>query len=224
MHGAACGTPRARSGDGIVARSRTPVATARRAWAGPMPRTRSAPTRTGPRTRCRTWQDVREMQDAREGHDQPGESRLREDQAAAALAALTDGLLVSAINAPAGAGQTRCWPRPPASGPRPGRAVIGITPSQSARNTLAAGAPGCTRRPVPGPPAGRRAPAGPHQPGTLPAIDEASMLSGPDLRPDRLRQGQRRQDHPGRDIASSRRSRTAAACPCSPIPSATPAG
>jgi conjugative relaxase-like TrwC/TraI family protein len=45
--------------------------------------------------------DARETQDARTG------SGLREDQAAATLAALTDGRLVSVINAPAGSGKTR---------------------------------------------------------------------------------------------------------------------
>jgi hypothetical protein len=65
---------------------------------------------------------------------------LREDQAAAALAVLTDGKRVSVINAPAGSGKThvlaaaaRAWE---AAGLGP---VIGITPSQSVRNTLAAG-------------------------------------------------------------------------------------
>jgi hypothetical protein len=67
-------------------------------------------------------------------------SGLREDQAAAALSVLTDGRRVSVINAPAGAGKTRvlaeiakAW-RGAGLGP-----VIGITASQSARNTLAAG-------------------------------------------------------------------------------------
>ena len=45
--------------------------------------------------------DTRAAPDARAG------SGLREDQAAAALAALTDGRLVSVINAPAGSGKTR---------------------------------------------------------------------------------------------------------------------
>ena len=45
--------------------------------------------------------DTRAARDARTG------SGLREDQAAAALAALTDGRLVSVINAPAGSGKTR---------------------------------------------------------------------------------------------------------------------
>jgi hypothetical protein len=69
---------------------------------------------------------------------------LREDQAAAALSVLTDGRRVSVINAPAGSGKTwvlaaagQAWA---AAGL--GR-VIGITPSQSARNTLAAGVPAC---------------------------------------------------------------------------------
>src|SRR5439155_2406747 len=44
---------------------------------------------------------TRDAQEARTG------SGLREDQAAAALAALTDGRLVSVLNAPAGAGKTR---------------------------------------------------------------------------------------------------------------------
>jgi ATP-dependent exoDNAse (exonuclease V) beta subunit len=55
---------------------------------------------------------------------------------------LTDGRRVSVINAPAGSGKTRvlaeaarAWT---AAGLGP---VIGITPSQSARNTLAAGVP-----------------------------------------------------------------------------------
>ncbi len=44
---------------------------------------------------------------------------LREDQAAA-LAVLADGRRVSVINAPAGSGKTRSWPRSPASGSRAG--------------------------------------------------------------------------------------------------------
>ena len=82
---------------------------------------------------------------ARGAQDAPGprtRTGLREDQAAAALAVLTDGRRVSVINAPAGAGKTwvlaaagQAWA---AAGI--GR-VIGITPSQSARNTLAARGP-----------------------------------------------------------------------------------
>ena len=64
---------------------------------------------------------------------------LREDQASAALAVLTDGRRMSVINAPAGSGKT--WVLAVAgqgwAAAGLGR-VIGITPSQSARNTLAA--------------------------------------------------------------------------------------
>jgi ATP-dependent exoDNAse (exonuclease V) alpha subunit len=92
---------------------------------------------------------------------------------------------VSVINASAGSGKTqvlaeaaRIWI---AAGMGP---VIGITPSQSARNTLAAGVPvsynaaqSLSHLP------GRRSARGPVPigPGTLPVVDEASMLSGPDL-------------------------------------------
>lgn len=58
---------------------------------------------------------------------------------------LTDGRRVSVINAPDGAGKTRVLAeigRSWAARPGLGR-VIGITPSQSARNTLAAGVPEC---------------------------------------------------------------------------------
>ncbi len=78
-------------------------------------------------------------EDANAPHTQSG---LCADQAAAAWSVLTDGKLVSVINAPAGSGKTRVlaeaariWE---AAGLGP---VIGITPSQSARNTLAAGVP-----------------------------------------------------------------------------------
>ena len=123
--------------------------------------------------------DARAAPDARTG------SGLREDQAAAALAALTDGRLVSVLNAPAGSGKTRVlaeaariWA---AAGLGP---VIGITPSQSARNTLAAGVPvSYNAAQFLGHLPGRRGARGPVRigPGTLLVIDEASMLSGPDL-------------------------------------------
>ena len=77
--------------------------------------------------------------------DAPGartRTGLRVDQAAAALSVLTDGRRVSVIDTPAGSGKTwvltaagRAWAEAGL-----GR-VIGITPSQSARNTLAAGVP-----------------------------------------------------------------------------------
>jgi ATP-dependent exoDNAse (exonuclease V) alpha subunit len=62
--------------------------------------------------------------------------------------------------------------------------VIGITPSQSARNTLAAGVPrSCNAAQFLGHLPGRRGARGPVRiaPGTLLIIDEASMLPGPDL-------------------------------------------
>ena len=117
---------------------------------------------------------------------------LRTDQAAAALSVLTDGQRVSVINAPAGSGKTRvltdtgrAWT---AAGLGP---VVGITASQSARNTLAAGVPeSVQRRPVPGPPARppRRPRPGRDRPGA-PAGHRRGLRHarpGPG-RPDRLR-------------------------------------
>ena len=127
-------------------------------------------------------QDPRGAQDAPSPRTRTG---LREDQAAAALAVLTDGRRVSVINAPAGAGKTwvlaaagRAWA---AAGL--GR-VIGITPSQSARNTLAAGVPeSYNTAQFLGHLPGRRGARGPVQlrPGDLVLIDEASMVATPDL-------------------------------------------
>ena len=112
---------------------------------------------------------TREAQDARDAQDTRTGSGLREDQAAAALAVLTDGRLVSVINAPAGAGKTRVLAEAARIWAEAGLGpVIGITPSQSARNTLAAGVPGVVqRRAVPGPPARppRRPRPGPDRPG-----------------------------------------------------------
>ena len=120
--------------------------------------------------------------------DTPNErtaSGLREDQAAAVLSVLTDGKRVSVINAPAGSGKThvlaeagRAWE---AAGLGP---VIGITASQSARNTLAAGVPVSYNTAqflghLPGQ-RGARGPL-PIAPGTLLSVDETSMISGPEL-------------------------------------------
>jgi hypothetical protein len=112
-------------------------------------------------------------------------SGLREDQAAAALSVLADGRRVSVINAPAGAGKTRvlaeiarAW-REAGLGP-----VIGITASQSARNTLAAGGiESYNSARFLGHLPGRRGALG-HlliAQGTLLAVDEASMMTTPDL-------------------------------------------
>ena len=123
--------------------------------------------------------DAREAQDTRTG------SGLREDQAAAALAVLADGRLVSVINAPAGSGKTRVLAEAARIWAGAGLGpVIGITPSQSARNTLAAGVPvSYNAAQFLGHLPGRRGARGPVPigPGTLLVIDEASMLSGPDL-------------------------------------------
>jgi hypothetical protein len=110
---------------------------------------------------------------------------LREDQAGAALSVLTDGRRVSVLNAPAGSGKTwvlvaagRAWE---AAGL--GR-VIGITPSQSARNTLAAGVPeSYNTAQFLGHLPGERGARGPVElrPGDLVLIDEASMVCNPDL-------------------------------------------
>jgi hypothetical protein len=79
---------------------------------------------------------------ANDAHDQRTRTGLRADQAAAALAALTDGRLVSVINAPAGSGKTRVLAEAARVWTAAGRGhVVGITASQSARNTLAAGVP-----------------------------------------------------------------------------------
>ena len=98
---------------------------------------------------------------------------------------LTDGRRVSVINAPAGSGKTwvlaaagRAWA---AAGL--GR-VIGITPSQSARNTLAAGVPeSYNSAQFLGHLPGQRGARGPValRPGDLILMDEASMISNPDL-------------------------------------------
>jgi ATP-dependent exoDNAse (exonuclease V) alpha subunit len=118
-------------------------------------------------------------------HDARTPAGLREDQAAAVLSVLTDGKRVSVINAPAGSGKThvlaaagRAWE---AAGRGP---VIGITPSQSARNTLAAGVPvSYNTAQFLGHLPGQRGARGPVDigPGTLLPVDEASMISGPNL-------------------------------------------
>ena len=110
---------------------------------------------------------------------------LREDQAAAALAVLTDGKRVSVLNAPAGSGKTRVLAEAARAWAEAGLGpVIGITASQSARNTLAAGVPvSYNAAQFLGHLPGRRGARGPVPigPGTLLVIDEASMISGPDL-------------------------------------------
>ena len=134
--------------------------------------------------------DPLQLDDALAGHADDAhaprmQSGLREDQAAAAWSALTDGQLVSVINAPAGSGKTRVLAEAARIWAEAGLGpVIGITPSQSARNTLAAGVPvAYNSAQFLGHLPGRRGARGPVRigPGTLLVIDEASMLSGPDL-------------------------------------------
>ena len=130
------------------------------------------------------------LQDALAGrvpgaHDACTGTGLRADQAAAAWSMLTDGKRVSVLNAPAGSGKThvlaalrRAWE---SAGLGP---VIGITTSQSARNTLAAGIPESYNTAqflghLPGQ-RGARGPL-PIVPGSLLSVDEASMIGGLDL-------------------------------------------
>jgi ATP-dependent exoDNAse (exonuclease V) alpha subunit len=125
-------------------------------------------------------------EDAETGTDAAGTgSGLREDQAAAALSVLTDGRRVSVINAPAGAGKTRVLAEIAKAWQQAGLGpVIGITASQSARNTLAAGEiESYNSARFLGHLPGVRGARG-HRPvaeGTLLAVDEASMMTTPDL-------------------------------------------
>jgi hypothetical protein len=122
---------------------------------------------------------------AHDAQDARTATGLREDQAAAALAVLTDGKRVSVINAPAGSGKTHVLAAAAHAWESAGLGpVIGITPSQSARNTLAAGIPvSYNTAQFLGHLPGRRGARGPVAiaPGTLLPVDEASMISGLDL-------------------------------------------
>jgi hypothetical protein len=129
--------------------------------------------------------DAALTQGAQDTHADLTQSGVREDQAAALFSMLTDGQRVSVLDAPAGSGKTRvlaaggrAW-----AGAGIGR-VVGITPSQSARNTLAAGVPESynTARFL-GHLPGRRGALGPVplRPGDLVLVDETSMVSSPDL-------------------------------------------
>src|SRR6266516_895553 len=136
----------------------------------------SSAERAGPRP------DHTQRTQVRAGHPRPG---LRGDQAAVLFSVLTDGRRVSVINAPAGSGKThvlteagRMW-----AAASLGR-MIGITPSQSSRNTLAAGVAECyNTAQFLGHLPGQRGTRGPIElrPGDLVLMDEASMVSNPDL-------------------------------------------
>jgi conjugative relaxase-like TrwC/TraI family protein len=111
---------------------------------------------------------------------------LRTDQAAVVLAVLSDGRRVSVINAPAGSGKTRVLAAAGRAWTLAGKGrVVGVAPSQSARNTLAAA--GITEAyntaqflgHLPGRPGALG--TVPLRPGDLVAVDEASMITTADL-------------------------------------------
>jgi AAA domain-containing protein len=146
-----------------------------------------APSPTRARAAQLLGADLAQLEDTLAGRAHDADARrtrtgLRADQAAAAWSVLTDGRRVSVINAPAGSGKTRVlaeaariWAQA-RLGP-----VIGITASQSARNTLAAaGVPvSYNSAQFLGHLPGRHAARGPVRigPGSLLVIDEASMIS-----------------------------------------------
>jgi hypothetical protein len=135
--------------------------------------------------------DLAQLEDMLTGRAQeiqtnyPERTGLAPGQSAAVLSVLSDGNRVSIINAPAGSGKTRVmteaarvWSE---SGCGP---VIGITPSQSARNTLAAGvAESCNTAQFLGHLPGQRGVRGLIEitAGTLLLVDESSMIPTPDL-------------------------------------------
>lgn len=100
------------------------------------------------------------------------------------LSVLTDGKRVSVINAPAGSGKTRVMTEAARVWAAAGRPVVGITPSQSARNTLAAGvAESYNAAQFLGHLPGQRGARGPRDisEDTLLLVDESSMIPTPDL-------------------------------------------
>ena len=122
---------------------------------------------------------AREIQD-----HHPERTRLTAEQAAAVLSVLTDGKRVSVINAPAGSGKTRVMTEAARIWAAAGRPVVGITPSQSARNTLAAGvAEPCNTAQFLGHLPGQRGARGPLDisEDTLLLVNESSMIPTPDL-------------------------------------------
>ena len=134
--------------------------------------------------------DLARLEDALAGRAQeiqdhhPERTRLTADQAAAVLSVLTDGKRVSVINAPAGSGKTRVMTEAARLWAAAGRPVVGITPSQSARNTLAAGVPeSYNTAQFLGHLPGQRGARGPLAitKDTLLLVDESSMIPTPDL-------------------------------------------
>ena len=175
--------------------------------------------------------DLARLEDALAGRAQeiqdhhPERTRLTADQAAAVLSVLTDGKRVSVINAPAGSGKTRVMTEAARLWAAAGRPVVGITPSQSARNTLAAGVPeSYNTAQFLGHLPGQRGARGPLaiSKDTLLLVDESSMIPTPDLAAwsPWPRNAAPRWSCPATP-ASCRPSRTAAPCPCSPTRSDT---
>ena len=114
----------------------------------------------------------------------PERTPLTAEQSAAVLSVLTDGKRVSVINAPAGSGKTRVMTEAARIWAAAGRPVIGITPSQSARNTLATGvAESYNTAQFLGHLPGQRGARGPLEitEDTLLLVDESSMIPTPDL-------------------------------------------
>ena len=132
--------------------------------------------------------DAATLEDALAGHaddasDVLTRNGLRLDQAAAAFRALTSGRLAELINAPAGSGKTTTATAMARAWERAGQ-VVGIAPSQAARNTLAKGiAESYNFAHFLGHLPGRRGARGAVRigPGTLAVADEASMFSTRDL-------------------------------------------
>jgi AAA domain/TrwC relaxase len=114
----------------------------------------------------------------------PERTQLTAEQATAVLSVLTDGKRVSVINAPAGSGKTRVMTEAARVWAAAGRPVVGITPSQSARNTLATGvAESYNTAQFLGHLPGQRGARGPLDinEDTLLLVDESSMIPTPDL-------------------------------------------
>jgi TrwC relaxase/AAA domain len=119
------------------------------------------------------------------GHAELTQTGLRMDQAAAAHEALTSSRRAVVINAPAGSGKTRTLIEAGRAWAHAGKGrVIGLTPSQASRNTLATGVPDSYNTAqflghLPGQRGARGCVEVRH--GDLVLADEASMISNPDL-------------------------------------------
>jgi conjugative relaxase-like TrwC/TraI family protein len=122
---------------------------------------------------------------AEAAHAEITQTGLRLDQAAAAHEVLTSSRRVVVINAPAGSGKTRTLIEAGRAWAEAGKGrVIGLTPSQASRNTLATGVPeSYNTAQFLGHLPGRRGARGQVEigPGDLVLADEASMISNPDL-------------------------------------------